>query len=133
VAGDAAVGEEIGRVGEDEVDGGFGDESKEFEAVAMVDAEVVFGVVEGGGGKVGGRFGHDDDRSGSLIRWIRESSGEETEARKEKELTQRARRRGKGFPQGLKPNYSAPLMSELKLRPPENIYETDCKTDLGGS
>src|SRR6266446_157736 len=59
-------------------------------------------VVEGGGkihraevarwGRVGGGFGHDNDRSGSLIRWIRESSGEEIEARKEKELTQRARR-----------------------------------------
>jgi hypothetical protein len=85
VAGDAAVGEEVGRVGEDEVDGGFGDLGEEVEAVALVDAEVVFGVVEGGGGKihraevarwdrVGGRFGHDDDRSGSLIRWAMESS-----------------------------------------------------------
>jgi hypothetical protein len=70
VAGDAAVGEEIGRVGEDEVDGGFGDLGEEVEAVAVVHAEVVLGVVEGGGGKVGGRFGHDDDRSGSLIRWV---------------------------------------------------------------
>jgi hypothetical protein len=49
VAGDAAVREEIGRVGEDEVDGGFGDFFKDFEAVALVDAEVMFGVVEGGG------------------------------------------------------------------------------------
>src|SRR5580704_18561173 len=49
VAGDAAVGEEIGRVGEDEVDGGFGDGGKDFEAVALVEAEVVFFVVEGGG------------------------------------------------------------------------------------
>ena len=58
VAGDAAVGEEIGRVGEDEVDGGFGDFLEDFEAVALVDAEVVFGVVEGGRGKIGKRFGH---------------------------------------------------------------------------
>lgn len=46
VAGDAAVGEEVGWVGEDEVDGGFGDLREDFEAVALVDAEVVFGVVE---------------------------------------------------------------------------------------
>ncbi len=87
VAGDAAVGEEVRRVGEDEVDGGFGDLSEDFEAVAEEDFEVMPGVVEGGSGKihraevarwgrVGGRFGHDD-RSGSLIRWIRESRTEE--------------------------------------------------------
>ena len=70
VAGDAAVGEEVGRVGEDEVDGGFGDLGEEVEAVSLVDAEVVLGVVEGGGGKVGGRVGHGVDRSGSLIRWV---------------------------------------------------------------
>ena len=46
VAGDAAVGEEVGRVGEDEVDGGRGDLFQDVEAVALVDAEVVFGVVE---------------------------------------------------------------------------------------
>ena len=40
VAGDAAVGEEVGWVGEDEVDGGFGDERKELEAVGMEDADV---------------------------------------------------------------------------------------------
>src|SRR5438552_1217515 len=77
VAGDAAVGEEIGRVGKDEVDRRFGDEGEEFEAVAMVDAEVMFGVVEGRGGQgIGRQFGHDDDRSGSLIRWAMESSAE---------------------------------------------------------
>jgi hypothetical protein len=65
VAGDAAVGEEVGRVGEDEVDGGFGDLGEEVEAVALVEAEVVLGVVEGGGWE---GVGHDDDRSGSLIR-----------------------------------------------------------------
>ena len=47
VAGDAAVGEEVRRVGEDEVDGIFRDGGKDFEAVALVDAEMVFGVVEG--------------------------------------------------------------------------------------
>jgi hypothetical protein len=46
VTGDAAVGEEVGRVGEDEVDGRFGDEGEEFEAIALVEADVVFGVVE---------------------------------------------------------------------------------------
>jgi len=77
VAGDAAVGEEIGRVGEDEVDGGVGDLGEDFEAVALVDAEVMFGVVEDGGGEIGERFGHDDDRSGSLIRRVRVSRREE--------------------------------------------------------
>jgi len=66
VAGDAAVGEEVGRVGEDEVDGGFGEESEEFEGVALVEADVVFFVVEDGGGEFDGGFGHgrliDQDR-----------------------------------------------------------------------
>jgi len=64
VAGDAAVGEEVRGVGEDEVDGGSGNLGEDVEAVALVDAEVMFGVVEGGGGK------RHDDRSGSLIRWV---------------------------------------------------------------
>jgi hypothetical protein len=46
VAGDAAIGEEVGRVGEDEVDGRFGDEGKEFEAVALAETGVVARVVE---------------------------------------------------------------------------------------
>ncbi len=59
MASDAAVGEEVGRVGEDEVDGGFGDLGEEVEAVAEEDFEVVPGVFEGGGGKrVGREFGH---------------------------------------------------------------------------
>jgi hypothetical protein len=58
VAGDAAVGEEVGRVGEDEVDGGFGDECEEFEAITLVEAEVVFGVVEDRGWEFDGGFGH---------------------------------------------------------------------------
>jgi hypothetical protein len=45
MASDAAVGEEIGRVGEDEVDGGFGNGGEDFEAIALVEADVVFGVV----------------------------------------------------------------------------------------
>jgi len=53
VAGDAAVGEEVGRVGEDEVDGGGGELGEEVEAVGLVDAEVVLGVVESGGGQRG--------------------------------------------------------------------------------
>jgi len=48
MAGDAAVGEEIRRVGEDEVDGRFGNLREEFEAVAVVEADVVLGIVEGG-------------------------------------------------------------------------------------
>jgi hypothetical protein len=63
VAGDAAVGEEVGRVGEDEVDGGRRDLGEDVEAVALVDAEVVFGVVEnqalrGLGVNGGGEIGH---------------------------------------------------------------------------
>ena len=58
VAGDAAVGEEVGRVGEDEVNGGFGEEREEFEGVSLVEADVVLFVVEGGGGKFDGGFGH---------------------------------------------------------------------------
>ena len=82
VAGDAAVGEEVGRVGEDEVDGGFGDLGEEIEAVAVVDAEVVFRVVEGRSGQSGGRFGHDDDRSGSLITTVTVSSERGSKERK---------------------------------------------------
>ena len=52
VAGDAAVGKEVRRVGEDEVDGGFGDGGEDLEAVALEEAEVVFGVVEGGSGEM---------------------------------------------------------------------------------
>ena len=94
VAGDAAVGEEIGRVGEDEVDGIVGDLGEDFEAVALEDTEVMFGVVEGGGGKVGGRFGHDDDRSGSLIRRVRVSRREEVASgeTRRKDLTQSTQR-----------------------------------------
>jgi hypothetical protein len=64
VAGDAAVREEVGRVGDDEVDGGWRDLGENVEAVALVDAEVVFGVVENqahrglrvnGGGEIGHR------------------------------------------------------------------------------
>jgi len=51
VAGDAVVGEEVGRVGEDEVDAGFGDGGEDVEAVALEDFDVVLGVVEDGGGE----------------------------------------------------------------------------------
>ena len=87
VAGDAAVGEEIGRVGEDEVDGGFGEGGEDFEAVSVVEAEVVFGVVEGarlredgfGGRGFGERGGHWDREQrrtakngcATMIRWDR--------------------------------------------------------------
>src|SRR5260370_39458625 len=74
VAGDTTVGEEVGRVGEDEVDGIFRNGREDFQAVALVDAKVVFGVVEGGRWESGRRFGHDDDRSGSLITTVMVSS-----------------------------------------------------------
>jgi hypothetical protein len=51
VAGDAAVGEEVGRVGEDEVDGIFWDGGEDVEAIALVEAEMVLGVVEGRSGE----------------------------------------------------------------------------------
>ena len=41
-----------------EVDGGFGDEREEFEGVAVVEAEVVFFVVEDGSGEFYRGFGH---------------------------------------------------------------------------
>jgi len=87
VAGDAVVGEEVGRVGEDEVDAGCGDGGEDVEAVALEDFDVVLGVVEDGGGEGGARsfgfdwwrgemrrgFGHGfrgvDDQVGSLIEW----------------------------------------------------------------
>jgi hypothetical protein len=46
VAGDAVAGEEVGRGGEDEVDGGFGEGGEDFEGVALVDAEVVLVVAD---------------------------------------------------------------------------------------
>lgn len=64
VAGDAAIGEEIRRIGEDEVDGGFGDVLQNFEAVTLVEAEVVFGVVECQGGLQG--VGGSGERVGHL-------------------------------------------------------------------
>ena len=51
MAGDAAVGEEVGRVGEDEVDGGFGNGGEDFEAIALIEANVVLGVVVDGRGQ----------------------------------------------------------------------------------
>ena len=57
VAGDAVVGEEVGRVGEDEVDAGCRDGGEDIEAVALEDFDVVPGVVEDGRGEGGGRSG----------------------------------------------------------------------------
>src|SRR5215467_1285824 len=70
MAGDAAVGEEVRRVGKDEVDGGFGDGGEDFQAIAVVEAEVVLFVVESGR-----RKGGHDDQGGSLIKRETESSG----------------------------------------------------------
>ena len=58
VAGDAAVGEEVGRIGEDEVDGGFGDGGEDFEAIALVEADVVLAVVVDGCVELWGGSGH---------------------------------------------------------------------------
>jgi len=63
VAGDAAVREEVGRVGEDEVHGIFRDFFQDFEVVALINADVMFGVVEDGSGKrIEDGFGHGAKR-----------------------------------------------------------------------
>jgi len=49
MAGDAVIGEEVGRVGEDEVEGGFGHAGHQVEAVAFVEAEAAVGGFEVGG------------------------------------------------------------------------------------
>ena len=99
VAGDAVVGEEVGRVGEDEVDGFSGEFFEDFEGVALKDFDVMARVVKDGSGqgvssrvgrgagvRCGRGFGHDGgaaegngelpaDQLGSLIKWVTESSG----------------------------------------------------------
>jgi len=52
VAGDAVVGEKIGRVGENQVHAGFGNFCEDFEAVALEDFDVMFWVVEDGRGQM---------------------------------------------------------------------------------
>ena len=52
VAGDSVVGEEVGRVGENQVHAGFGDFCQDFQAVALEDSDVMFGVVEDGSGEM---------------------------------------------------------------------------------
>jgi len=54
VAGDAVVGEEVGRVGEDEVDTGLWNGGEDIEAVALEDFDGVFFVVEDGFGENSG-------------------------------------------------------------------------------
>ena len=54
VAGDAAVGKEVGRIGEDEVHAFGGERGEDFQAVGLVDGDVMFGVVEGRGGEPAG-------------------------------------------------------------------------------
>jgi len=104
VAGDAAVGEEVGRVGEDEVDGIFRKQRQKFQAIALVEAQVVLGVIKDGRGKGGHGIGanqehrqeglcHRIDRSGSLIKWEWESREGEGRRREEgKSGTQRTQR-----------------------------------------
>jgi hypothetical protein len=55
VASDAVVGEEVGRVGEDEVDRFFRELLQQVQAIALVDGDVVLGVAEDGcGQRLGG-------------------------------------------------------------------------------
>ena len=65
VAGDAAVGEEIGWVGENQVHAGFGNFCQDFQAVALEDFDVMFGVVENGRGQM--RIGAWSDWGGSKL------------------------------------------------------------------
>jgi len=60
VTGDAAVGEELRRVGEDEVDGGFGEKGEEFEGVALVEADVALFVLKTGAGSLMGDLVMED-------------------------------------------------------------------------
>ena len=60
VAGDSVVGEEVGWVGENQVHAGFGDFCQDFQAVALEDFDVMFGVVEDGSGQM--RIGSRIDR-----------------------------------------------------------------------
>ena len=51
VAGDPAVGKEIGGIGEDEVDGVFWNSGEDFQAIALIDFDVMQWVVEDRGGQ----------------------------------------------------------------------------------
>ena len=51
MAGDSVVGEEIGRVGENQVHAVSGNFCEDFQAVALEDFDVMFGVVEDGRGE----------------------------------------------------------------------------------
>jgi len=51
VAGDAVVGEEVGRVGKDEVDGIFGQGGEDAEAIALEDADVMLAITKDGRGE----------------------------------------------------------------------------------
>ena len=53
VAGDAVVGKEIRRVGEDQVHAVFGNGREDFQTIALIDLDVVFGVVKDRGRELG--------------------------------------------------------------------------------
>src|SRR6267378_2986451 len=103
VAGDAAVGEEVRWVGEDQIDGIFWDGGEDFEAVALVEAEVVFGVVEGGSGQVrscGVAVGRIGNGFGHRTIWIVDQIGivdqEVKRGKSARPATVRGRYTGKG-------------------------------------
>jgi hypothetical protein len=57
MARDSIVREEVGRVGEDEVDAGFGDGGENIETIALKDFYVAERVVEDGRREMGRRDG----------------------------------------------------------------------------
>ena len=73
VAGDSVVGEEIRRVGENQVHAFFGDFCQDFQAVALEDFDVVFGVVENGRGEA--RFVAWSDWGGIKLSGFAHSGG----------------------------------------------------------
>jgi len=73
VAGDAVVGEEVGRVGENQVHAGFWDFCEDFEAVALENFDVMFWVVEDGRGQR--RVSSRIDRHGIKLSGFAHSGG----------------------------------------------------------
>lgn len=76
VAGDAVVREKIRRVGKDQIHGVFGNRRENFQAIALIDFDVVLRVVKNGGRDLGfwiwdwrfgiGEIGFHDGRGGFM-------------------------------------------------------------------